>query len=249
MITKLMIAIVVILFIMGTGCLILDQQDKNRKLEKQNKELQTTVDLLKAGQEAMQNDQKQYARLYHDYKNHAICMQRLIEQKKYKDLEVYLKGMQENYFYGKTEEVPATGNAILDAVLSVKFSRCKELGIRTFSMIEGDFSHMDNFHVIILLLNILDNAIEASCREENEKRINLVVRKKEEYVSIFVENKITASVLDTNPNLKTTKEESRKHGIGMEEIRDIIKAVDGLMEVYEKNGFFCLLVLLPAEIS
>ena len=50
MITKLMIAIVVILFIMGTGCLILDQQDKNRKLEKQNKELQTTVDLLKAGQ-------------------------------------------------------------------------------------------------------------------------------------------------------------------------------------------------------
>lgn len=97
------------------------------------------MDLLKAGQEAMQNDQKQYARLYHDYKNHAICMQRLIEQKKYKDLEVYLKGMQENYFYGKTEEVPATGNAILDAVLSVKFSRCKELGIRTFSMIEGDF--------------------------------------------------------------------------------------------------------------
>lgn len=93
MITKLMIVIVVILFIMGTGCLILDQQDKNRKLEKQNKELQTTVDLLKAGQEAMQNDQKQYARLYHDYKNHAICMQRLIEQKKYKDLEVYLKGM------------------------------------------------------------------------------------------------------------------------------------------------------------
>ena len=63
MITKLMIVIVVILFIMGTGCLILDQQDKNRKLEKQNKELQTTVDLLKAGQEAMQNDQKQYARL------------------------------------------------------------------------------------------------------------------------------------------------------------------------------------------
>ena len=176
-------------------------------------------------------------------------MQRLIEQKKYKDLEVYLKGMQENYFYGKTEEVPATGNAILDAVLSVKFSRCKELGIRTFSMIEGDFSHMDNFHVIILLLNILDNAIEASCREENEKRINLVVRKKEEYVSILVENKIMASVLDTNPNLKTTKEESRKHGIGMEEIRDIIKVADGLMEVYEKNGFFCLLVLLPAEIS
>ena len=37
MITKLMIAIVVILFIMGTGCLILDQQDKNRKLEKQKR--------------------------------------------------------------------------------------------------------------------------------------------------------------------------------------------------------------------
>ena len=110
-----MIAIVVILFIMGTGCLILDRQDKNRKLEKQNKEeLQTTVDLLKAGQEAMQNDQKQYARLYHDYKNHAICMQRLIEQKKYKDLEVYLKGMQENYFLPeKQKRFPATGDAIL----------------------------------------------------------------------------------------------------------------------------------------
>lgn len=34
MITKLMIVIVVILFIMGTGCLILDQQDKNRKTGK-----------------------------------------------------------------------------------------------------------------------------------------------------------------------------------------------------------------------
>lgn len=247
MIWKLMTAIAVILFCMGACCLLLNLQEKNQQLEKRNKELQTTVNLLKASQEAIQNNQKQYARLYHDYKNHAICMQRLIKQKNYKDLEVYLKGMQENYFNGKMEEIPATGNAMLDAVLSVKFSRCKELDIRTFSMIEGKFTHIDNFHMIMLLLNILDNAIEASCREESERRINVVLRRKEEYISILVENKITASVLETNPDLKTTKEEARKHGIGMEEIRDITKAADGLMEVYEKNGFFCLLVLLPVE--
>ena len=55
MITKLMIVIVVILFIMGTGCLILDQQDKNRKLEKQNKEYQARVAQLQEQVEEQQN--------------------------------------------------------------------------------------------------------------------------------------------------------------------------------------------------
>lgn len=89
MITKLMIAIVVILFIMGTGCLILDQQDKNRKLEKQNKELQTTVDLLKGRAEAGRMIRNSLPVSITTIKIMQSACQRLIEQKKYKDLEVY----------------------------------------------------------------------------------------------------------------------------------------------------------------
>lgn len=245
MMTKLMIAIVAILLCMGAACLFLGLQEKNKKLEKRNRELQTAIDLLENNQNTLQKNQEQYARLYHDYKNHAICMQRLIEQKKYNDLEVYLNGLQKNYFSGKLEYVPPTGNAMLDAVLSVKFTRCKELDIHTFSTIEGNFAHMDNFHVIIVLLNILDNAIEASCREESDRRINVVLCRKEEHVSILVKNKITTSVLKTNPGLKTTKkEETQMHGIGTQEIQEITDAANGLREFWEE-GFFCAFVLLP----
>ena len=245
MITKLMIAIVVILLCMGAACLFLNLQEKNKKLEKQNKEFQTAIDLLEKNQSTLQKNQEQYARLYHDYKNHAICMQRLIEQKKYNDLEVYLKGIQRNYFCGKLEYVPPTGNAMLDAVLSVKFTRCKELDIHTFSTLEGNFAHMDNFHVIIVLLNILDNAIEASCREESDRRIYVALCRKEKHVNILVKNKIAVSVLETNPGLKTTKKEAQMHGIGTQEIQEITDAANGLTAFWEENGFFCVSVLLP----
>ena len=93
----------------------------------------------------------------------------------------------------------------------------------------------------------MDNAIEASIKETERKEVNIDIMPKKGYVNIIVKNAILQSVLEKNPDLKTTKTDERIHGIGMRSISDIVKKYDGMLDFYEKNNFFIADVWLPLK--
>ena len=93
-------------------------------------------------------------------------------------------------------------------------------------------------------LNLLDNAIEASQKEDNsELRIRIAAERG--YHTIRVKNRITASVLAENPELISSKNEKDLHGFGIPQIKEIVDSYNGMYDFYEEDGFFCVGVFIP----
>ncbi|MGN0474256.1 MAG: GHKL domain-containing protein, partial [Acutalibacteraceae bacterium] len=61
---------------------------------------------------------------------------------------------------------------------------------------------------------------------------------------INIRNSIDNSVLDTNPELKTTKA-GEGHGFGIAQIRNITEKYSGMLDIYEQDGCFVINAVYP----
>jgi sensor histidine kinase regulating citrate/malate metabolism len=97
----------------------------------------------------------------------------------------------------------------------------------------------------ILLGNILDNAIEASEQVTDEKGyIDLELNDSNEILSIHCSNNYHIEPIMQNGKLVTTKTSRILHGIGMQNIADMVKKYDGSMEYQYSDQVFSIDVLL-----
>ncbi|MBO7638495.1 MAG: GHKL domain-containing protein, partial [Treponema sp.] len=83
-------------------------------------------------------------------------------------------------------------------------------------------------------------------RKETKKEIAISVYEKKGYDVISVKNRISKSILETNPNLNSTKNDSEKHGFGVSQIREIAESYEGMTDFYEEDGFFIVNIFIPS---
>lgn len=184
-------------------------------------------------------------KLKHDMKNHLMVICSYLASENYDEAKAYSSGILEklNAMHSYIE----TGNTLLNHIINEKFQYAREQGIGIRAEIENlSFAAMSSIDFAALLSNMLDNAIEASFREEEGHReLELLITKKQGYETICVKNKISASVLERNPDLLSTKGEGDAHGIGILRIKEIAESCQGMYDVYEMDGFFCIAVFIP----
>ena len=127
----------------------------------------------------------------------------------------------------------SVGNALLNFIINSKLSKAKELGLEIKAEIENlPFSYMDSIDFSSLLSNILDNAMEAAVDSER-KMLGVTIAHKKGFDTIAVKNSIDQSVLERNPELRTSKTE-QGHGLGIKQIRAIVEKYDGELDIYEE---------------
>ena len=133
---------------------------------------------------------------------------------------------------------------MLDYLLAQKFSEAKNFSIHTYAdIILPPELPIESSDLSGLVMNLLDNAIDASKKEKNgDIHIHMHVMKS--YLSIQVKNKISEDVLEKNPQLLTSKEDSRNHGYGLRIIRSIVEKYNGIIRIYIQTGYFCVDILL-----
>lgn len=132
----------------------------------------------------------------------------------------------------------------LDYLLSSKIQEANIRKIVSKVMIEFDELHLNKQDLGVLLGNLLDNAIE-NCG--NKKEIQITLKQINEYLMIIIANTIDDSILATNPNLQTTKDDSNAHGLGLKSSKDIVTKYEGILQFDEKEGFFIVKVILKNE--
>lgn len=121
----------------------------------------------------------------------------------------------------------------------------REKGISVKAEIENpSFKKMESLDFSALLSNILDNAIEA-CENENSPELYVVISQRRGYETILVKNKISASVLDVNSELETTKADGASHGMGIPQIKEITEKYGGMCDFYEEDDYFCTCAFIP----
>ncbi len=108
----------------------------------------------------------------------------------------------------------------------------------------GNTSDIKETDLACLICNIIDNAIEGA-NLSSGKEIDLCFMRQNSSRIIICKNTIDSSVLKSNPNLYSTKNDDSSHGYGTKIIKKIVHKYSGMLDFYEENNKFCVQVVIP----
>ena len=104
--------------------------------------------------------------------------------------------------------------------------------------------------MVIILGNLLDNAIEACEKTENKKEIKLEIKYILNNLFITIENTYNGNLNDAERGgehtelPKTTKGDFINHGVGLRNVNDIVNKYNGEMSWTAKDNVFRVEILM-----
>lgn len=171
----------------------------------------------------------------HDYKNHMICLQSLLNNKQYDEALSYVKSITNQEILNSNKFF--SGNQIADAILTDK----NELAQKNNCKIIFDGSVSDEISVsnlCTILSNALDNSIEACSKIDSDETQIIDVK--------CVASKLIQIIRISNPNpdnnavTETSKADRKNHGFGLSNIRRTVERMDGQMIISSQYPTFVL---------
>lgn len=171
----------------------------------------------------------------HDYKNHMICLQSLLNNKQYDEALSYVKSITNQEILDSNKFFSV--NQIADAILTDK----NELAQKNNCKIIFDGSVSDEISVsnlCTILSNALDNSIDACSKiDSDETQIIDVKCVASELIQII---RISNPNLDNNAVTETSKADRKNHGFGLSNIRRTVERMDGQMIISSQYPTFVL---------
>lgn len=216
------------------------------ELEYELRELKKRHELIEMQDGEIRELHTSARKLKHDMKNHLMVITSYINEGEYEKVKQYTSDILDKF--NSMHSYVETGNSLMNHILNEKLQYARERGILIKAEIENlSFARMKSIDFSAVLSNVLDNAIEASMREGEEavKEIHVTIVKNKGYDTIGVKNRISKSVLESNPELKSVKPEKESHGLGVAQIRSIVDEYQGMYDFYEEDGFFCVKIFIP----
>ncbi len=132
-------------------------------------------------------------------------------------------------------------------LLSQKVAEARSQGIHVMTNIlipaQVNIKEMD---LCGLLMNLFDNAIEAS-KSIEKPDIQLTIKMVKNYLSIEMKNKVPQQADTKHPPLTTSKKSADQHGYGLKVVRSIVKKYDGMADFAIKNSYFIASILLQTK--
>lgn len=217
--------------ITSTNDTLTESRIMNQKLELQLNHMERSIGMV-----------EQIRRDKHEMKNVYFYIQSLLKSGQIDELEEFVDEKLVHRFDAYEEF--RTGNEILDFLLTQKVSEAREYQIHVMTnvLLPSALSIEEN-DLCGLLLNLLDNAIDAS-KKEKDGDIHISIRQVKNYLEIEVKNKCSSDIFKTNPLLHTTKPDSRNHGFGLRIIDSIVKKYNGIKNVQMESSYFVVDVML-----
>ena len=181
----------------------------------------------------------------HEYKNQLICINSMILNKQYEELTDYVYELSE--LLGKETDSIDTNNTIVNAIMNIKYQEAQKKGI-VFIFKINDLSNLliKDEDIVVILSNLLTNAIEACDKCEGHKMIKMKFIKTEENVIISVKNTYQQEPIIKDEKYQTTKLSNiEEHGIGINNIIEAIKKYKGSYVIQNKMGIFYFSIVIP----
>ncbi|KNF07929.1 two-component signal transduction sensor histidine kinase [Gottschalkia purinilytica] len=220
---------------------------RDSKLRLENSMIKEKIDMQYNYYLKLQDNQMRIRKLYHDMKNHMICIENI-----YGNSDVtknYIDSI--NLEINSCEPVFETGNMILDIILSEKKSICDKNNIEFFADINFlKCNFIDMIDVCSIFSNILDNAIEA-CNKIDDENIGKYIRIRgtivKEFFILKVENSKANKIITKNNKVITDKKDSFLHGIGINSIKNSIEKYNGEVVADYSEDKFIMNIYIPLQ--
>ncbi len=181
----------------------------------------------------------------HDYRNHIQTMKTYAQKGDMDSIIRYLDMLDIDL---KTvDTVIKTGNPMTDAILNSKITLAKDkkINVKADANIPCVLS-ISELELCSIIGNLFDNAIEASLRLPEEKRIIRV------YMEVKETNRLYISFTNLTSGMKLQKIMGRykstkgaEHGLGLGRIDTIVKRLEGYISRNSEDGAFTTEILIP----
>lgn len=186
-----------------------------------------------------------HRKMIHEYKNQIMCIEALINAKNYNELEEYARkvsgGLNTELDYIKTN------NVIVDAVLNSKYQVMLDKNI-VFIFKINDLSQINicDEDIVVILSNLLNNAVEACEKRIDKKVIKMKFVKEKDCVIISVKNTYDGEIVIRDGEIQTSKKHDiDEHGIGIKNIIDVITKYQGSYTIQNDNQEFYFSIIIP----
>lgn len=179
--------------------------------------------------------------LRHDLKHYFTVLQGMLYSNSTEEMAAYLENVVDSKFDGN--QVYRTNSSIINSILNDRAAICQKNQILFEVQISGQVPETIQINLGIILSNLLDNAIEAELEERCEKRVSIKMYWEQEMFLIQISNHIDRSVLQTNPNLLTSKMNRGMHGLGIKSVKKLVKEMNGEYYWEEENNNFVVRII------
>ena len=194
----------------------------------------------------MNIDYQNQKRILHDYSNQIHCIYGLLQSRKYQDAQEYatkLVGyMEENM------EIIDVKNAILNVVLNQKYRTARNQNISIIFQINNLTNiWIEDTDMVIIMSNLLDNAIEACRKLKENKVIRLKIVREKMQLVLSVQNPVANPVEINQKQLKTSKGDKKNHGIGLKNVQMVLEKYKGFGNIYYRDGWVYYTAIIPKK--
>lgn len=206
-------------------------------------EVQNQTDMYRSISENFANQRKKT----HEYKNQILCIESLVAAKKYEELEKYVKNI--SGILSTELDYIKTNNVIVDAILNSKYREMLDKNIMFIFKI-NDLSGIKicDEDIVIILSNLLNNAIEACEKCSDQKVIKMKFVQESENIIISVKNRYNGMLIVQNGEIQTLKNnDTGEHGIGVKNIIEVVAKYQGSYVIRNDESEFYFSIILPLK--
>lgn len=181
--------------------------------------------------------------IQHDIKGHVFALRKILGNNDIQEALIYLEridGSSKN-----KDDFVNTGNTVISSILNyfIKNSLSKGVSIDYSIKIPEEIS-IEPFDISRILINVLQNAIEAIEKCSNDKYLDIKMKYDKNILYIMVKNTYNSTITKIDGNLLTTKKDKRNHGIGIQSIKNSVDKYDGTMEYIYDDRYFKTYIML-----
>lgn len=180
-------------------------------------------------------------RATHEFERHIQILSALLEREELQDAKEYVSKLRKTSI-ADIRHV-RTNHTIFDVILNQKYAQATEKGIS----MELRVNDLSGFEIptellVVLLSNLLDNAIEACAKVESRPRIEIHIHRDD---GLYLSVRNTAMPIQiVDGHIQTDKADPIEHGYGLSAIRYALDQLGGEYAMEYKDGWF----LFVAEI-
>ena len=214
----------------------------SKKIETQISAYQS--ELIETHYREVENMYRQIRGWRHDYRNHIQAMKAYAAAGDLEAIRQYLDLLDNDLT--TVDTVIKTGNPMTDAILNSKISLAKSRHIPVVAdahiPVKLKSSEID---LCCIIGNLFDNAIEASMKLPEDKRLIRVymdMKNTQLYIS-FTNFTAGKKMVKQGSLFRSTKGEG--HGLGLVRIDAIVERLDGYLSRNSEDGAFTTEILLP----
>ena len=218
--------------------------EQDTEVKQQNNILSQQMEIQTASILALDKAYRQQRQTTHDFQNHLYTISDLLAQKSYETAAKYVRELSQ----AQTSRILIvnTHHPIIDAILNQKYQMAVESQIEMrFCINDLSGIQLSASELVVLLSNLLDNAIEACRHIDTERLIRCTILENDgSFLSI---RNTSLPVLITEHGIATTKASASEHGYGLP---SVCRILDGLHAEYAynyENGWFQFTAEIPKK--